>query len=103
MKRFVEGTDRSQSILFPEHLDDYVAEDNIVRIVEPFLTSTCASDKVGTSTTRRSSHKNSGFHTAWGGSSPSLPLGDGRSHRRALAVANENEWRRSMRFGSGEQ
>ena len=37
MKRFVEGTDRSQSILFPEHLDDYVAEDNIVRIVEAFM------------------------------------------------------------------
>jgi transposase len=37
MKRFVEGTDRSQSVLFPEHLDDYVAEDNIVRIVEAFI------------------------------------------------------------------
>jgi hypothetical protein len=37
MKRFVEGTDRSQCILFPEHLDDYVAEDNIVRIVEAFI------------------------------------------------------------------
>jgi hypothetical protein len=28
MKRFVEGEDRSQSTLFPEHLDDYIAEDN---------------------------------------------------------------------------
>ena len=37
MKRFVEGTDRSQSVLFPEHLDDYVAEDNIGRIVEAFI------------------------------------------------------------------
>jgi transposase len=37
MKRFVEGADRSQSVLFPEHLDDYVAEDNIVRIVEAFI------------------------------------------------------------------
>lgn len=37
MKRFVEGTDRSQSVLFPEHLDDYVSEDNIVRIVAAFI------------------------------------------------------------------
>jgi hypothetical protein len=28
MKRFIEGEDRSQSTLFPEHLDDYIAEDN---------------------------------------------------------------------------
>jgi hypothetical protein len=27
MKRFVEGADRAQSILFPESLDDYIAED----------------------------------------------------------------------------
>src|SRR5476651_136038 len=37
MKRFVEGTDRSQSTLFPVHLDDYVAEDNIVRVVDAFI------------------------------------------------------------------
>ena len=37
MKRFVEGTDRSQSVLFAEHLDDYVAEEDIVRIVEAFI------------------------------------------------------------------
>jgi hypothetical protein len=28
MKRFVEGEDRAQSALFPEHLDDYIAEEN---------------------------------------------------------------------------
>ena len=27
MKRFVEGVDRSQSVLFPERLDDYIGED----------------------------------------------------------------------------
>ena len=37
MKRFVEGTDRSQSVLFPEHLDDYVPEDNVVRMVAAFI------------------------------------------------------------------
>ena len=28
MKRFIEGEDRDQSTLFPERLDDYIAEDN---------------------------------------------------------------------------
>ena len=28
MKRFIEGVDRSQAMLFPERLDDYVGEDN---------------------------------------------------------------------------
>ena len=37
MKRFIEGEDRSQSTLFPEHLEDYIAEDNPVRAVEVFV------------------------------------------------------------------
>ena len=37
MKRFVEGIDRSQSTLFPESLDDYVAEDNAVRVIDVFV------------------------------------------------------------------
>jgi transposase len=37
MKRFVEGEDRSQSTLFPERLDDYICEDNPVRVVEVFV------------------------------------------------------------------
>jgi len=37
MKRFVEGEDRSQSTLFPERLDDYVADDNPVRVVDVFV------------------------------------------------------------------
>ena len=37
MKRFVEGDDRRQGYLLPEALDDYVAEDNPVRVVEVFI------------------------------------------------------------------
>jgi transposase len=37
MKRFVEGQDRRQSTLLPECLDDYVTEDNPVRVVEAFI------------------------------------------------------------------
>ena len=37
MKRFVEGQDRSQLILLPDCLDDYVGEDNPVRVVDAFI------------------------------------------------------------------
>ena len=37
MKRFIEGTDRTQTTLLPESLEDYVAEDNPVRVVEAFV------------------------------------------------------------------
>jgi hypothetical protein len=36
MKRFVEGEDRLQGV-FPEFLDDYVAEDNLVRVIDVFV------------------------------------------------------------------
>ena len=37
MKRFIEGTDRSQSTLLPECLDDWVDESNSVRVVDAFV------------------------------------------------------------------
>jgi len=37
MTRFIEGEDRSQITLFPERLDDYVGEDNPVRVVDAFV------------------------------------------------------------------
>ncbi len=37
MKRFIEGENRFQSTLFPESLDDYIAEDNPVRVVDAFV------------------------------------------------------------------
>ena len=37
MKRYVEGESRSQSTLFPESLDEYIAEDNPVRVVDVFV------------------------------------------------------------------
>ena len=36
MKRFVEGVDRGQSTLFPECLDDWIGEDNPVRVIDVF-------------------------------------------------------------------
>jgi len=37
MKRFVEGTDRGQGTLFPECLEDWIGEDNPVRVIEVFV------------------------------------------------------------------
>ncbi len=37
MPRFVEGSDRKQVTLLPECLDDYLPEDNPVRVVEAFV------------------------------------------------------------------
>lgn len=37
MKQFIEGEDRSQFTWLPECLDDYIGEDNPVRIVDVFV------------------------------------------------------------------
>ena len=37
MKRFVEGTDRQQATLFPEYLEDWVNEENAVRVIDVFV------------------------------------------------------------------
>ena len=37
MKRFVEGEDRRQATLLPDTLEDYVTEDNPVRVIDVFI------------------------------------------------------------------
>jgi len=37
MRRFVEGTDRGQSTLFPECLEDWIDENNPVRVIDVFV------------------------------------------------------------------
>jgi transposase len=37
MKRFVEGTDRGQGTLFPECLEDWIDENNPVRVIDAFV------------------------------------------------------------------
>lgn len=37
MKRFVEGVERDQGGFFPMHLEDFVGEDNPVRVVDAFV------------------------------------------------------------------
>ncbi|CAB3663087.1 hypothetical protein [Achromobacter kerstersii] len=42
MPRFIEGQDRQQVALIPECLDDFIADDNPVRIVDAFVDVTCS-------------------------------------------------------------
>ena len=37
MKRFIEGVDRTQSTLFPDRLEDWIGDDNPVRVVDFFV------------------------------------------------------------------
>ena len=37
MSGFIEGQERSQSVLFPEQLEDWITEDNPVRAVDAFV------------------------------------------------------------------
>ena len=37
MKRFIEGENRFQSTLFPESLEEYIAADNAIRVVDAFV------------------------------------------------------------------
>jgi len=37
MGRYVEGEDRTQSVLFPERLDDWIDEDGTVRVIDVFV------------------------------------------------------------------
>jgi|SRR5208283_3808751 len=37
MSRFIEGEERSQSVLFPERLEDWICEDNPVRVIDVFV------------------------------------------------------------------
>jgi len=37
MKRFIQGANRNQSTLFPELLDDYISDDNQIRVIDAFI------------------------------------------------------------------
>jgi transposase len=37
MSGVIEGEERHQATLFPERLDDYIAEDGAVRVIDVFI------------------------------------------------------------------
>ena len=44
MSGFIEGTCRTQSTLFPDRLDDYLTEENEIRVIDAFIDSLVLSD-----------------------------------------------------------
>jgi transposase len=48
MKRFVVGVDREQNTLFPDRLEDWIGDDNPVRVVMFLLTSSILAAWVST-------------------------------------------------------
>jgi len=39
MNRFIEGACRTQATLFPDRLDDYITEENTIRVIDAFIDS----------------------------------------------------------------
>ena len=37
MKRYIEGFSRGQGTLFPDHLDDWIGDENAVRVIDAFV------------------------------------------------------------------
>jgi transposase len=60
MKRFVEGVDRGQSTLFPDRLEDWIGDDNPVRVIDVFVDEldlgSLGFDRVAPQTTGRPSY-----------------------------------------------
>ena len=56
MKRFVEGEDRRQGVLLPEYLDDFVAEENPVRVIEELNLAALGFDGITPAGTGRPSY-----------------------------------------------
>jgi transposase len=44
MSGFIEGASRAQAILFPERLDDYLTEENNIRVSDAFIDSSALLD-----------------------------------------------------------
>ena len=39
MSRFIEGTCGAQATLFPDRIDDYLTEENEIRVIDAFVDS----------------------------------------------------------------
>jgi transposase len=63
MKRFVDGVDRSQGLLLPDRLEDYVHEDNPVRVVDAFVEALNLSE-LGFETANRAAGGRPAYHPA---------------------------------------
>ncbi len=37
MRRYIEGVSRDQGTFFPDHLDDWIDDENVVRVIDAFV------------------------------------------------------------------
>jgi len=37
MKRYIENISRDQGTLFPDHLEDWINDENVVRVIDAFV------------------------------------------------------------------
>ena len=44
MSRFIEGACRTQATLFPDRLDDYIPDENEIRVIDAFVDTLVLSD-----------------------------------------------------------
>ena len=90
MRRFVEGADREQSTLFPECLEDWIGEDNPVRVIDVFVDELDLAE-LGFSGVDPEATGRPSYH-------PSVLLKSGGALRRAISLD-----RPSMRASSRRQ
>jgi hypothetical protein len=64
MKRFIEGEDRRQATLLPDCLEDYVSEDNPVRVIEAFIDGLDLGAQVSGGAQRRNNPQTPLFHVS---------------------------------------
>ena len=105
MGRFVEGSDRSQMTLFPECLDDWIDEDNPVRVID--IAFVDAMDLgVGSGSTVSCPRRRAGCQSAGNGDPGSACerdpcAGEGRSGRASGAVRWSGGFAREAALGVG--
>jgi transposase len=63
MSGFIDEADRSQGTLLPEHIDEYVSEENSVRVIDAFV-GELELGKLGFSGVERSATGRPGYHPA---------------------------------------
>ncbi|WP_394342816.1 hypothetical protein [Paenirhodobacter populi] len=57
MAGFIEGIQRSQTVLFPERLEDWIGEDDLVRVVDLFAAGSACCGAIASPSTAAGSKR----------------------------------------------
>ena len=60
---FIKGIDRNQKIMFPEYIEDYISEDNPIRVIDEYV-DTLNFEKLGFTKTKEFRRGAPGYHTS---------------------------------------